>query len=207
MMTGPDNRIRTKSERMDQYLEARKSEAAGIGVPDIVAAVNEIYNIDLESAPLLGAASAEADKTDARTAIGAWLEQCGRQAAGAEIRTMINESFGINLDAISALDGAGISLFSKGQWIVRDDSDLFIVYTGEGDLDVRISPAPSFVRQTGAKELPDHLVRELVRLGFDFEPETGSCYYLSPTGEAVPDAFKGQTMKAVLDAIRQTRSH
>ena len=68
---------------------------------------------------------------------------------GVDIRGMINQIFGINLNGVSSLEGAGISLYSKGQWVLQSDKDLFVVYTGSGDLDVKVFPTEYFTKQTG----------------------------------------------------------
>lgn len=197
-----NDRSRTKAGLMDGDLESR---AGHIRAEDIIASVNDRFGIGLETVPLLHAA--RADRNATRAALDAYLESRGHEASGAEIRSMINETFGINLDAISSLSGSRISLFSKGQWIVRQETDLFIVYTGEGDVDVHIRPTAYFASQTEIGVLPNELVDALIRLGYSYQSDTGSCYFRSPSGDPVPDSFKGQTMAAIARTVRETCSH
>lgn len=197
----------TKVEMMDQYLE---SFGKNIGSKEICNVVNSIFKIDLDGAPLLSneqefeAPTSKENTSIARVAIDTHLNQCGKEISGTEIRKIINQLFGINLDAISSLEGARISLFSKGQWIVQHEKDLFVVETGLGDVDVKIYPTNYFTEQTGLIELPASLQQSLSNLGYYYDEQIGSFYFLNPNGEAVPDSFKGQTMGIVIKEIQQS---
>ncbi|WP_027093412.1 hypothetical protein [Cohnella thermotolerans] len=180
----------TKAEAMDKLMDAYEK---GIGSSEIIRIVHQVFHIDLESVPDL--------PTPPRAAIDAYLEQVEGQPSGADIRQLLNRTFRINLDALSALEGSRISLFSKNQWMVRHERDLFVVHTGTGDVDVRISPTNCYVEQTGSGEWPGDLSDDLIALGFRYEENTGSYYYSNPAGEPVPDAFKGQTMSAIRKAV------
>lgn len=180
----------TKAEAMDKLMDAYEK---GIGSSEIIRIVHQVFHIDLESVPDL--------PTAPRAAIDAYLEQVEGQPSGADIRQLLNRTFRINLDALSALEGSRISLFSKNQWMVRHERDLFVVHTGTGDVDVRISPTNYYVEQTGSGEWPGDLSDDLIALGFRYEENTGSYYYSNPAGEPVPDAFKGQTMSAIRKAV------
>ncbi len=186
----------TKAEAMDKLMGAAEK---GIRSFDIINIVHQIFNIDLESivdSPVLF-----------RAALDTYLEHSGNKATGAEVRQWINQILSINLDALSKLEGAKISLFSKNQWMIRHEKDLFVVHTGTGDVDVRIFPTNYFTEQTGSGALPVDLINALISLGFQCEENKGSCYFTSPDGEPVPDSFKGQTIMAVRNVIQHSYSH
>ncbi|MGV3466461.1 MAG: hypothetical protein ACO1OT_14355 [Heyndrickxia sp.] len=126
------------------------------------------------------------------------------KVTGAMIRNRINELFGINLDAIASLETARISLFSKNQWIVRHERDLFVVHTGEDDVDAWVYPTEYFMKHTATHELPQELQETLTQLGYSFNDKLGSYYYRNPSGNPVPDAFKGQTMKTIIKVIQNS---
>ena len=109
--------------------------------------------------------------------------------------------FRCNLDGIDSLEKARISLYSKNQWIIQSDRDLFVVHTGTGDVDVKVFPTDFFTEQTGLTDLPNDLQQSLISLGYSFNQQVGSYSFSNPTGLAIPDAFKGQTMGAISKAI------
>jgi hypothetical protein len=114
---------------------------------------------------------------------------------------IVNLIYGINLPGISSLEHSRISLFSKSQWIVHNDTDLFVVYTGTGDIDVKVYPTPQYTKLTGLSELPPDLHEALFNLGFRYQEETGAYYYRNQNGETVPDSFKGQTLSVIKSVI------
>ncbi|MHC8517357.1 hypothetical protein [Sporosarcina sp. ITBMC105] len=130
-----------------------------------------------------------------------YLKELQNQLTGQEIRLLINDIFGINLDAIDSLEKTQISLYSKGQWIVQQASDLYVVHTGIGDIDAWVLPTDYYIEQTGLKELPEQLQHNLSLIGYEYNSDIQGMYYCNPTGEAVEDAFKGRTMRAILSCI------
>ncbi len=188
----------TKIEMMDDYF---KNIGKKIDSNDICKGVSKIYNIDIEKIPLLPHIKGVYEST--KMAIDTYLKQYGEDITAVEIRKAINQLFGINLDAISSLEGAKISLFSKGQWITRHENDLFVVDTGVGDIDVNIYPTKYFIERTGLLDLPTGLRQELTGLGYSYDKKIGGYYFANPTGEPVPDSFKGQTIGAIIKAIQQ----
>lgn len=190
------NNEMTKAEAMDKRVDAHET---GITSSDVFAIIHEIFQLDVESVPEL--------PTSPKAALDAYLASCGNKPTGADIRILLNQTLGINLDGLSALDAARFSLYSKGQWMIQHDNDLFVVHTGTGDVDVRIQPTLYFCEHTGSDKLPAELINELLPLGFDFEEASGSCYYANPTGEAVSDAFKGQTIMAIRKVIMRSYTH
>ncbi|NBD25197.1 hypothetical protein [Paenibacillus glycinis] len=181
----------TKAETMDKLIE----EKGALGGAEVIAMIRELFGCDLASAPMAPGTP------EPLAAIDAFLGERGGRAAGSELRGMINAAFGINLDALSALEGKRISLFSKGQWMLQADDDLFVVYTGDGDVDVKIYPTGYLADLTGSRALPPELAEALTRLGYADEGPAG-CTYADPAGQAVPDAFKGQTIMTLMNAIR-----
>ncbi|SFT21851.1 hypothetical protein [Paenibacillus sp. BC26] len=180
----------TKTAQMDKLLDACKE---GISSSELIAIIQGIFNFDLETlqvSPL------------PREVLDAFLQQAAGSVTGPEVRRVINENFAINLDALSALEQARISLYSKGQWMLRHEWDLFVVHTGTDDVGVSIYPTTYYAEHTGTAQLPQELLEALTDQGFTCDAESGICSYTSPRGEPVPDAFKGQTMKAVMSAIR-----
>ena len=188
--------VMTKAEVMDKLMDSYEK---GISKSDIFNIVQQVFKFELNSIPH--------SPSQPRAAIDAYLEQCGNKVTGAEIRKMINHTFSINLDALSALEGAKISLYSKNQWMLRHEKDLFVVHTGTGDVDVSIVPTSYYTDQTGSSELPIDLINALISLGFYYEKNKGSYYFSNLTGEPVSDAFKGKTIMAITKVIQHSCSH
>ncbi|MFU8648729.1 hypothetical protein ACNA06_15585 [Lysinibacillus sp. RSDA_15] len=193
-----------KSEMMDQYLDTYKGKASST---DIWHVVDLIYKINLDETPIVNKEMVGTSAFSGREVIDSFLQQYAGDITGARVRSILNEMFGVNLDAISSLEGARISLYSKDQWIVQHEKDLFVVHTGAGDIDVKVYSTNYFFEQTGLKELPTNLTHELASIGYYFDDTMDSYYFSNPTGEAVSDAFKGKTMGAILGVIQQSFSH
>ena len=196
-----------KAEMMDKYLD---SYGKRISSSEICHVVDLMFKINLDETPILSKEKEEVDVVTSsigREVIDSHLNQYDRDITGAEIRKIINEIFGVNLEAISSLEGARISLYSKGQWIVQHEKDLFVVYTGASDVDVKVFPTNYFTEQTGLVELPSDLQHALTSIGYYFDEKIDSYYFLNPTGEAVPDAFKGKTIGAILGVIQHSFSN
>ncbi|WML53220.1 hypothetical protein RCG17_00420 [Neobacillus sp. PS3-12] len=187
----------TKAEIMDKYFNTFEEK---IDHSVVFRFIQSIFHFDLDNKPV----NTEKDLSSA--VIDSFLYEEEEKITGAKIRSIINQIFGINLDAISALDGAKISLYSKDQWVLQHDKDLFVVHTGNDDIDVRIYPTKYFTEETGLETLPKDLQHSLSKMGFYYDEKTRSYYYRNPSEEAVPDAFKGQTMGTVLNTIKQSYS-
>lgn len=132
-----------------------------------------------------------------------YLESVESELPGTHIRALINDIFGVNLDGISQLEKAGISIWSKEQWILHSDKDLFEVRTGSTDVDVYIVPTNYFIEQTGLTELPESLQESLTTIGYWYNDEIGAYYYEEPNGNSVPDSFKGQTLGTLAQYIQK----
>ncbi|MEB9502505.1 hypothetical protein P4J13_00740 [Bacillus anthracis] len=195
-----------KVELMDKHLDSHQGKITSTEICNIVMS---IFKFDLTTKPVLSkewimARSGSSTENIAIKAIDSTLSHYGKKVTGIEIRQLINQIFGINLDAISSLEGARISLFSKNQWVVRDEQDLFVVHTGLGDVDVKVFPTDYFTEQTGLEELPKDLKRSLTNFGFSCDERAGCYYYSNPSGEAIPDEFKGQIIGTILKVIHNS---
>jgi len=193
-----------KAEMMDQHLETYEEK---ISSTEIWHVVNLIYKINLDEAPIVNKEIEGISSLSGREAIDSFLQQYEGNITGTKARSILNEMFGVNLDAISSLEGARLSLYSKGQWIVQHEKDLFVVHTGAGDIDVKVYPTNYFFEQTGLKELPTNLRHKLASIGYYFDDTMDSYYYSNPTSEAVSDTFKGKTIGTILGVIQQSFSH
>ncbi|CKH45177.1 Uncharacterised protein [Streptococcus pneumoniae] len=166
-----------KVELMDKHLDSHQGKITSTEICNIVMS---IFKFDLTTKPVLSkewimAGAGSSTENIAIMAIDSTLTHHGRKATGKEIRQLINQIFGINLDAISSLEGARISLFSKDQWVIRDEQDLFVVHTGLGDVDVKVFPTDYFTEQTGLEELPKDLKQSLTNFGFSCD-ESKVCF-------------------------------
>ncbi|WP_245827663.1 hypothetical protein [Paenisporosarcina indica] len=206
----------TKIELMDKYLSSHEEK---ITSSEICKAVYQIFGIDLDVVVVLDKGIKELVQvspltnfdnsltSNSRVAIDLHLKRSGNDLTGGEVRAMLNRVFGINLDGIAALENKRISLFSKGQWVVQNDKDLFIVHTGTDDLDVKVLPTDYFYELTGLDELPDQLQQALIHLGFHYDEKIGSYYFCDVNGHAIADKFKGQTLGAIREIIEKNYLH
>ncbi|MBD7984506.1 hypothetical protein H9649_07935 [Sporosarcina sp. Sa2YVA2] len=121
--------------------------------------------------------------------------------SGKDLRVLINHIYGVNLDGISSLEHARLSINSKGQWIVKSDLDLIILTSSRDDVEVFVAPTDYYVEITGSTYLPDSLIEKLSSMGFTYDKTTNSYYYVNPIGESIPDAFKGQTIGAIVGTL------
>lgn len=189
------NDVLTKAEAMDKLMHAYDQE---ISTSAIFAIVQQIFKFDVESISDL--------PTSPRVVLDTYLAHPENDTTGAGIRNLFNQTLGINLNALSALEGAQFSLYSKGHWMLQHPKDLFVIHTGTGDVDVCILPTTYYAEQTGSDKLPDDLINELIPLGFNYEEKSRGYYYANPTGQAVSDAFKGQTIMTIRKVIQQSYS-
>ena len=196
----------SKVELMDQHLESCGKD---FGYEEVRQIVHSLFDIDLETkivvfkeylAPLSWDETNE-DIPVARVALEYYLDQSKGTLTGKEVRTIIKNLFGINLDGISSLAGAKISIYSKEQWITQHDHDLFVVDTPLGDADVRIYPTPLFTKKTGLNRVPTELQQALAVLGYSFDSDNNWCYYCNPTGESVGHEFKVETIETIRQII------
>lgn len=116
---------------------------------------------------------------------------------------LINQVFGVNLIGISGLEGKQIAISSKGQWIVKSGQDLVILESSLDDVDVSVYVGPYFESVFGTNELPEELIAKLSAIGFTYQEDSKRLFYRNPTGESVPDAFKGQVIGILLGFVAE----
>lgn len=211
---------------MDLYLASFGKKVKG---PEVRRAVKEIFDIDLDivsknnygsqvaiypkdvmeslrasfnEAPDFTNQDARIMELAKNEGMDRYIKEHGYQLTGAESRKLINAIFGVNLDGISTLEHAQLAISSKGQWIVKSDTDLFILESSLDDVDVSVYATLYFEQMTGSTELPETLKTQLVNLGFTHNEDTDVLYYRNPTGESVPDAFKGQVLGIIVGTIK-----
>lgn len=198
----------SKVATMDYYLTSQGKE---ISSSDVCEVVKKVFEIDLEQAPILNIAKAidlhHNNELTVKVVIDAYINHSKETMNGEGIRQFINEVFGVNLNAISALDEARISIYSKNQWIVQNEQDLFIVHTSNKDVDVKILPTSYFKKQTKIEGIPNNLQELLRDLGYSYDRNEGSCNYSNPSGIAIADKFKGKTMAVVRKVIQESYSN
>lgn len=214
-----------KTEAMDRYLISFGKKVKG---NEVRLAVKEIFGIDLDIVskndygsklaiypePVMESlrASFNADPSsteqDARimgltknAVMDRYIKEYDYTLSGAENRNLINQIFGVNLNGISGLERAQLAISSKGQWIVKSDTDLFILESSLDDVDVSVYLTPYFEQLTGSSELPKSLVEKLTGMGFTYIEESQVLYYKDPNGQSVPDAFKGKVLGTILGVI------
>jgi len=197
-----DLTLGSKVERMDRWLENARRK---LNASDIALLIELIYSFDIDSLPPCPGHGT------AREVIERYLAECecgfaSSPISGPRLRRTLNETFGVNLDALSALEGSRISLFSKNQWMLRQETDLFIVHTGAGDIDVRIYPTSYFWMSYPSDALPEDYMHAMLLLGYDYDENSSSHSYCSPSGEAVPDSFKGRTIQTLRQMIARSFS-
>ncbi|XQY93651.1 hypothetical protein ACNRWW_09725 [Metabacillus sp. HB246100] len=118
-----------------------------------------------------------------------------------DMNDLLKSIYGINLQGISSLEHAKISLFTKNQWLVKSDTDLFVVYTGKGDVDVKVYPTPYFREKFNTEEILFNLKEELTTLGYSYDNLKIEFYYKNQTGESVSNLFKEETIGCLRKSI------
>lgn len=198
----------TKAEIMDRSIFSAEEKIDGALICRII---RDVFHVDLEKAALLDKSLAERVADAASSAaplseavIDLYIKEHGECGSGADVRIMLNRLFGTNFDGISALYQQRISLYSKSQWIVNGEKNLFIVHTGQDDIDAQVMPTPYFTEKTGLDCLPEELQQSLSDLGYSYNEQVGAYYFFNPSGEAVPDLFKRQTMGAIYSVIQKS---
>ncbi|UOR10385.1 hypothetical protein [Halobacillus amylolyticus] len=137
-------------------------------------------------------------------AMDLYLQDYGEKISPSEIRRLILDIFRINLEGISGLERSRISLYSKGQWMTQQPTDLFVVSTGPDDIDVKIYPGEYFVEKTGLTAIPYELAKKLKSLGYrEDQNQEGALYYCNPAYTAVANSFKKQTMGAIAETVQK----
>ena len=214
-----------KVDVMDRYLASFGTKVKG---DEVRLAVKEIFGIDLDIVSKndygsklaiypeavmkslrasfnVDPSSAEQDarimELTKNEVMDRYIKEYDYTLSGAQNRDLINQIFGVNLKGISSLERAQLAISSKGQWIVKSETDLFILESSLDDVDVSVYVTPYFESMTGSNELPASLITKLTNLGFTYIEESQVLYYKDPNNQSVPDAFKGQVLGTILKTI------
>lgn len=214
-----------KAEKMDRYLESIRHKPSGQEVRRVV---NEVFNIDLNhiseknygnklstyenyimktlrQSLNIASVSKELDAQimgmTKNEVMDRYLEFQSYPLTGAEIRILINQIFGVNLDGISGLEHGRLSIYSKGQWIHHNETDLFLVSSSLDDVTIYVNTLEYFKKQTGSSDLPESLKKELIKIGFTKEPNSDIYSYTNVINESVTENFKSLVIGLVIKTI------
>ncbi|AIY04557.1 hypothetical protein Plano_0592 [Planococcus sp. PAMC 21323] len=130
-----------------------------------------------------------------------YLKVHGYVLTGAESRKLINYIYGVDLEGISKLEYLQIAIYSKGQWIIKSDKDLFLLKSSLDDVAVSIETTPYFKELTGSDQLPASLKSKFLEMGFTYKEDTNLLYYKDPAGKSVSDEFKGLVMGHLIQTV------
>ena len=183
-----------KAQKMDQLLAEQE-----LSVDAVFQVVHEVFGFDLDKVPLVLPTN-----HSSREVVAEKLIQQDAKPTGQQIRAFINELFSVNLEALSALEGAGLSLYAKGRWVIEEPTDCFVIYSEIGDRVTRVFTTTYYAHSTGTSSAPVALQETLQSMGYTADTTASSFYFESDT--AVPDAFKGQTIGAVLQNMPKVHS-
>lgn len=214
-----------KTQVMDVYRSSEGNSANGQLIRN---GVTKIFNIDLDAISLNGEGSLisiypleimegirktlNGDPTDTSLdgyimslskaeVMDKFLQSYGNQIEGSDVRRVINYIFGVNLDGISALEYARLSIYSKGQWVLKSPTDIFIISSNKGDVGIFVGVTPYYIEQLETDLLPSDLADFLTEQGFAYNPESNQYEYFNPDGESVSDEFKGLIINTVVSYI------
>lgn len=115
-----------------------------------------------------------------------------------DVQTVVYGVYGVNLAGISTLEHARFSVYSKGGWVVKKDTDIFVVESGIGDIDLYIYPTEYFIAKTGINGVPEDFQEQLKQIGMSYDDEAGRMYYHTPNNQSMSADFKDAMMAIVL---------
>jgi len=217
----------TKVEIMDSYLETFDHKVKGRELREVVkgvfgadlnyiseknygsqtsiypVSVMESLRISLNVDPDFTELDAQIMAMTKKEVMDRVIEAHDYSLTGEDSRVLINEIFGMNLDGISGLEHVKISIYSKGQWILQGDTDLFIVSSSLDDVELFVATTAYFKETTGTNQLPDSLKQTLISFGFTYTADVDHFIYRNSTNESVSDAFKGQVLGSVVGTIHE----
>lgn len=192
----------SKIEAMDRYFSSQEVE---VTTESIAHFIYRAFYIDLDKAYLLDEEIEEKLNEPSPMGALAWcLENQEQNWNGEQIRILLKRLFGINTNGLAFLENKRISLYSKKQWILKHDHDLFIVSTGVKDIDVHILATDYFKQKTGLNGLPENLHDNLNTLGFSYNNEKMCYYYRTADDKSVEDSFKGQVLNSLIEVASKT---
>lgn len=226
--TSADSQINAlaKVQVMDIYLASQNNSTDGQFIRD---GVNDIFNISLDTISENGEGSFLASyeleimqgvreslnlspsDTSLDSTIMAmtkvevmdrFLDSYGSQITGTDIRRVINEIFGVNLTGISGLEHARLSIYSKGQWVLDSPTNVLIISSSKGDIDLYVGVTDYYIQQLGTDQLPTELQTFLINLGFVYNTTTHQYDYHNSAGTSVSDALKSQVINKLVATIQ-----
>lgn len=217
----------TKLQVMDIYLDSFGKKIKG---PEVRKAVYGVFNIDLDmiskmnygskldsySKPVMEKLrlslniSSNSNKLDNKImdmkkseVMDRYIKESGYNLTYNELRTLINDVFGVNLTGISGLENGQLSIYSKGVWVIQNDNDLFKISSSLDDVSIYVEGTDYFEKLTGSRKLPDSLIDKLLSFGFTYDEVAGNYFYTNSSGESVPDADKTKTIGAIMQTIQE----
>ncbi|RKD26021.1 hypothetical protein BEP19_03600, partial [Ammoniphilus oxalaticus] len=196
-----------KSDSQTQRMDKQLASVEKMDIQTVVEIVREVYRIDLLFASDNGLGRLPDSYNDELKRVIAqkmrlsphslvFMEQLrsmkkiellrllieGTEQTGPRLRQSINQIFGMNLDGISTLENSGVSLFSKGQWLARKETDLLVAQTNQEDTTVIIFPTASFQSIVGDHRLSSEAHQALLQLGFAYFDEMAYYEYTQQQG-------------------------
>lgn len=196
-----------KIDVMDMYID---HHTGNVTSPVIYKAISQAFGFNLERVPVLTKEKIrtfeiplstnleDCNSFPSETILDLYLAHHHHHVTGDDMRTMINHYFGMNLAGIDGLGKTRISLYSKGQWLVKDEKDLFVIHTGTKDVNVKIYGTNYFKEHTGSINIPTELQQSLTNLGYSYNQQVDTYYFSNPSGLSVTNAFKGETIEAII---------
>ncbi|MFC5604754.1 hypothetical protein [Sporosarcina koreensis] len=212
-------------EVMDKYLESFGKKVKG---NEVQKAVQGVFNIDLHevsknnygnklnsyAAAIMETLRDSEKLTDAEImdlpkvkVMQAYIKAHDYPLTGPEIRVLINQIFGINLDGISGIAGLQLGINSKGTWIINTPTDMLVISSSHDDVELYVYTTDYWEQVTGTKEVPDSLKQYFADNGFTYDNVTGKYNWVNPTGESAPEAFKSQTIGMLIQTIMQVNAN
>ncbi|WP_252502067.1 hypothetical protein [Sporosarcina sp. Marseille-Q4943] len=224
--TERDSQIETmrKVNLMDKYLESFGKKVKG---NEVRKAVQAVFNIDLDNIskhnygnklnsyePAIMETLRESEKlTDAEImklpkakVMDAYIKAHGYVLTGAELRIVINQIFGVNLDGISGIEGLQLGINSKGTWISKTPTDMLVISSSLDDVELYVQTTDYWKQVTGTTEVPDSLKQYLLDNDYTYEEATGKFTWVNPTGESAPDSVKSETIGKLIETIIQVNA-
>lgn len=209
---------------MDKYLESFGAKVKG---NEVRKAVYAVFRIDLDDVsernygnklnsydPSIMETLRDAERrTDAEimkmskvSVMDAYLEAHDYALSGAELRILINQIFGVNLDGISSVEGMQLGIHSKGTKIIDTPTDMLVISSSRDDVELYVNTTDYWEQVTGTNEVTDSLKQFLLDNGYTYDEATDKYMWVNPTGESASEAVKSKTIGMLLQTILQVNA-
>ncbi|MNV75472.1 hypothetical protein D3C71_1687600 [compost metagenome] len=136
-----------------------------------------------------------------------FLNSYGSVILGTDSRRIINYIFGVNVTGLSGLEHARLSVYSKGQWVLNNPTNVLIISSSKHDIDLYVAATDYYASQLGTYSVPVDLKNSLLALGFTYDATTEILTYHSTNGESVPDSLKVTVMGLLVTCINTNLSN